>query len=369
MKTEESNIFFRGKLQSGTISFHEGVIDRVKIRGPGKEGLPYLFPGFIDIHVHGSCGHDFLSGGKSYEAISRCLPRNGVTSFMPTFAAAPVETFHAAISAYAGSRCDGADPFAIHLEGPFINPAMSGAQNPEFMRPPDIGELMEYVTRSMGRIGLVTVAPELPGAKELIQASVRRSISCSIGHTVATYEQAAESFGWGVTIVNHSYNAMTPFHHRKPGVVGAMLLSKGVFCELIADGIHVSADAVRLLLKNVGAERIVLITDGIMAQNGPDGHYETEAFAFDVNNGIARLADGALAGSTLTMDNAMKNMVSMTSLPLEKVVPMLTSIPARAAGLTDRGELETGRRADMVMLDRNLGVTQTFVAGRSVYSR
>lgn len=369
MQTDESNIFVHGKFSAGSLTISDGQIEKVEIKGPQRAGLPFMLPGFVDIHVHGSCGYDFLSPGGGYEEISQCLVRNGVTSFMPTFAAAPSKSILSSILAFSRAKCSGADPFAIHLEGPFISPARKGAQNPVFMRTPDIGELKRYTEASGGKIGLVTLAPELPGSEEFVRYCVQNSIVCSIGHSDATFEQAAASFRWGITVVNHSFNAMSPLHHRKPGVVGAMLLSDNVYCELIADGFHVSPGAVRLLAKNVGPEHIVLITDGIMAQNAGDGEYETEAFRFVVKNGAAMLRDGTLAGSTLTMDSALRNMLSMTSLSLEKVVPMLTSNPCRAAGLNDRGEIEKGRRADLVILDETMNVTGTYVEGRKVFSK
>lgn len=367
MQTRESNIFYRGKFQSGTLTFNSGIIEQVELHGPPKSGLERIVPGFIDIHMHGSCGYDFLSRSGSYSGVSKCLPRNGVTSFMPTLAAAPRELMLSSLSDYSEAVCDGSDAFAVHLEGPFISPARKGAQNPDYMRLPTVGELEDYIAASEGRIRLITVAPELPGSKEFIEHCIAHGIACSIGHTDADYGQALESFKWGITIVNHSYNAMTPLHHREPGVVGAMLLSGGVLCELIADGVHVSEGAIRLLVKNVGADHIVLITDGIMAQNGEDGIYRTEAFRFEVRDGVARLEDGTLAGSTLTMDRALRTMLSMTSLTLEEVVPMLSSIPCRAVGLTDRGEIETGKRADIAVLDESLNVLRTYVAGRQVY--
>lgn len=367
MRTDESNIFYRGKFHSGTLSFSNGLIDGIEILGRPKQGLLKILPGFVDIHVHGSCGSDFLSGADAYERVSKCLPANGVTSFMPTLAAAPAETMLSSLRRFASARLDGAAALNAHLEGPFINPLRRGAQNPEFMRLPDTEELKRLVEASGRRIGLVTVAPELEGARELIEYCVGKGIRCSIGHTDATYLQALESFTWGATIVNHSFNAMRPLHHREPGVVGAMLLSEGIFCELIADGVHVGEAAVKLLTENVGADHIVLVTDGIIAQNSGDGEYTTEAFRFQVRDGVARLKDGTLAGSTLTMDRALKNMMSMASLDLKDVVPMLTSIPCRAVGVEDRGEIEKGKRADLTYVDDELRVVKTYVAGRLVH--
>lgn len=369
MRTDESNIFYRGKFHSGTLSFSDGLIDEIEIHGKPKAGLLSLLPGFVDIHIHGSCGSDFLSGTDSYERVSKCLPKNGVTSFMPTLAAAPAGTLLTSLRRFADAIFDGAVPLGVHLEGPFISPLRKGAQNPEFMRHPDVEELKKLVAASGGKIGLVTVAPELEGAKKLIDYCVGEGIKCSIGHTDATYQQSLESFNWGITIVNHSFNAMRALHHREAGVVGAMLLTKGLFCELISDGVHVGEPAIRLLIQNVGADHIVLVTDGIIAQNSGDGKYSTEAFSFEVRDGVARLSDGTLAGSTLTMDRALRNMLSMTSLDLEQVVPMLTSIPCRAVGVEDRGEIEKGKRADLTFVDDKLRIVKTYIAGRQVHGQ
>ena len=328
-----------------------------------------ILPGFVDIHIHGSCGSDFLSEDDPYGRVSKCLPRNGVTSFMPTLAAAPAGTMLSSLKRFAGANFEGAVPAGVHLEGPFISPLRKGAQNPEYMRLPDTAELDRLNAAGGGRIGLVTVAPELQGARELVEYCVKRGIRCSIGHTDATYLQTLDSFKWGATIINHSYNAMRPMHHREAGVVGAMLLSRGIFCELIADGLHVGEPAIRLLIENVGKDRIKLITDGIIAQNSVDGDYSTEAFTFQVREGVARLKDGTLAGSTLTMDRAMRNMLSMSSLTLEEVVPMLTSIPCRALGLNDRGDIEKGKRADLTFVDDKVNVVKTYVSGKMVYEK
>lgn len=369
MLTEESNIFIDGEFRAGRVAVDNGLISEIEISGAEKKGIPYLLPGFVDMHIHGSCMNDFLDAGESFAGVSKCLVQNGVTSFMPTLAAAPAESIKAAVAAFCRSSAEGADPFSLHLEGPWINPLMKGAQNEHFMRLPDVQELEEYLRASGGRIGLVTVAPELEHSKELVAYCLERSVRCSIGHTAATYEQALESFQWGIGIVNHSYNAMTGFHHRRPGVVGAMLLTRGITCELIADGIHVSPEAIELLVRNVGPQSIALITDGIMAQNAKDGEYNTTAFSFNVKGGVARLSDGSLAGSTLTMDGALRNMLRMTPLQLKDVVPMLTSVPCRALGLTDRGLMARGLRADMVVMDANLNVVETYVAGKRAFRR
>ncbi len=368
-----------GRFRHGSVTCSDGVIGSVDIDGAasaGGKGITgvrrrhkhLLVPGFIDIHVHGGCGRDFLEGAEAMTEAAECMASNGVTTILPTFAAAPRERLIEAVSSVGTAGGRGADVHSCHLEGPFISPMQKGAQNPAFMRKPDAGELGEYVNASGSRISLVTVAPELEGAQGMIRFCAEQGMRTSIGHTLAPYERALESFEWGVTISNHTFNAMGLFHHRSPGTVGAVLVSDDVYCEVIADGVHVSEGGMRLLLRSKSPDRIILVTDAIMAQNAGDGKYRTDAFGFTVTKCVARLDDGTLAGSTLTMDRALKNMCSLASIDVETVIPMLTSNPADALGLTDRGRIEPGLRADLTLLDEQLGVVETYGKGRKIFS-
>ncbi|MBX8636088.1 MAG: N-acetylglucosamine-6-phosphate deacetylase [Thermoplasmata archaeon] len=374
MKISDVDIYCPdGQFRHGSITCSGGVIRSLDFDGAetarkGRRRTHLLVPGFIDIHVHGSCGRDFLEGTGALKEASGCMTANGVTTFLPTFAAAPRELLVRALSSLPGAQAMGAEAHSFHLEGPFINPLQKGAQNPAFMRMPDIDELEGYMKRSRGRVSLVTVAPELEGSERLIRYCTENGIRTSIGHTLAPYETAVRSFDWGVTISNHTYNAMGLFHHRKPGTVGAVLVSDSVYCELIADGVHVSEGGIRLLLRSKSPDRIILVTDAIMAQNAGDGRYRGDAFSFTVDKGVARLDDGTLAGSTLTMDRALRNMCSLASIDVETAIPMLTSNPAEALGLTDRGQIAVGKRADLVLLDRQMRVTETYCAGRKTFS-
>ncbi len=361
------NVFSNGSLMYGSVEVHGGKITGVEITSEKKEGKRLLLPGFIDIHLHGSCNFDFLDNKNAISRISKCLVMNGVTTFMPTLASAPMTTILVTLRNWMTESAEGADPCSIHLEGPFLSRGMKGAQNPEFMRPPSIEELKEYSRITGGGIGLVTLAPELPGAMEFIDYCGDHSIRTSIGHTAADFETALRSFERGVTIVNHTYNAMTGLHHRKPGVVGAALTEDAVYCELIADGIHVSPAAVRILTRMKPADKIILVTDGIKAQNSSDGEFHTEAFDFNVKDGVASLRDGTLAGSTLTMDRALGNIMLFAGIGLERAVPMVTANPASAIGLDDRGSIEEGKRADLVLLSPSLEVKETYVLGKEVY--
>lgn len=362
-----------GQFRHGSVTCSNGVIRSLDFDGAetarkGRRRTHLLVPGFIDIHVHGSCGRDFLEGTGALKEASECMTVNGVTTFLPTFAAAPRELLVRALSSLPGAQATGAEAHSFHLEGPFINPLQKGAQNPAFMRTPDIDELREYSKCSRHRVTLVTVAPELEGSEQLIRYCTGKGIRTSIGHTLAPYETAVRSFDWGVTISNHTYNAMGLFHHRKPGTVGAVLVSDNVYCELIADGVHVSEGGIRMLLRSKSPDRIILVTDAIKAQNAGDGRYKTDAFSFTVVKGVARLDDGTLAGSTLTMDQALRNMCSLASIDVETAIPMLTSNPAEALGLTDRGRIAVGMRADLVLIDGQMRVTETYCAGRKTYS-
>lgn len=374
MKISDVDIYCPGgHFRHGSVTFANGVIRSLDFDGPavrskGSRRKRLLVPGFIDIHVHGSCGRDFLEGEGAVRKASEGMAANGVTTFLPTSAAAPRETMIEALASLHEAPGRGADAHSFHLEGPFINPQQKGAQNPSFMRKPDVDELMAYAKASGDRISLVTVAPELEGSENLVRYCTESGIRTSIGHTLAPFETAMKSFDWGVSISNHTYNAMGLFHHRKPGTVGAVLVSDKVYCELIADMVHVSEGGIRVLLRSKSPDRIILITDAIMAQNAGDGRYRTDAFSFTVEGGIARLDDGTLAGSTLTMDQALRNMCSFASVDIETVIPMLTSNPASALGMTDRGFIDCGMRADLVLLDEQMHVVETYGAGRKIFS-
>lgn len=334
----------------------------------------YIVPGFIDVHVHGGGGGDTMEGTPAALAkMAATHARHGTTAFLATTVTAAQPSLIAAAEAVA-SVCGappadwpGARLLGLHLEGPYMNPAKKGAQNPAFMRPPDRGELAELLEVLGPRFSRITLAPELPGAGAIIPWLVERGVGVSIGHTDATYDQAITAFDQGARYATHTFNAMTGLHHRDPGVVGAVFSDDRVVGELIADTVHVHPAAARALIRAKGAAGVILITDAVRAMGLPDGTYELGGLEMHSRGGIMRLPDGTLAGSGLDMGTAVRNLVRHMGLTLAEAVRLASRNPARAAGAAERkGELAVGKDADVVVLDREMAPIATFVEGRLV---
>jgi len=330
-------------------------------------------PGFVDIHTHGYGGHDATSGKEEdLTEIARSLLKHGVTSFLPTTMTASQDvslTVCRALRNVIEKNEKGAEILGLHLEGSHVGKGKeAGAQNVEFARDPDMGELEELVETSGGNIGRVTLAPELPGALEYIKRAKELGIAVAAGHTNATYEEAVAGFDAGITICNHLFNGMRLFHHREPGIIGACLVRDDVYAEMIADMIHLHPAAINAAIKAKGMEKTILITDAIDATGLPDGEYKLGGLKTVVKDGVSRIkATGRLAGSTLTMDLAIKNMVAKLNLDLKDAVRMATLNPADALGLSDRGHLASGCVANATILDPELNVLATIVKGKVLY--
>ena len=334
--------------------------DAQKVRG-------IITPGFIDVHVHGGDGADFMDA--SPEANTRILAfhaRHGTTALMATTLSASRHDLQAAVETIAANTPDeGAEIAGIHLEGPFLNDARAGAQNRASIRPPDIHELAALISEAPRLRWMITIAPEIDGAHALI-AHFRERVLFSIGHTNATHAEAVAAVEWGASHFTHLFNAMTPLGHREPGVVGAALASADATAELIADGVHVHPAALWIAARMM-PYRIALVTDAIRACGMEDGTYKLYEHDVTVGDGAARLADGTLAGSVLTMDRAVKNMVELAGLPIEYVLPLATTVPAKIAGVADRkGKIEVDYDADLVVLDERLEVERVVVRGNEV---
>ena len=328
-------------------------------------------PGFIDLHIHGYGGHDTNSGeSEELLALARLLPRYGVTAFVPTSVTASHEELLRVSRAVAeavraqGDRPRGARILGLHLEGPYINPEKAGAQNPAFIRRPSWEEFQAYWDASEGKIRTITVAPELPGALEFIKKAVKLGITVSIGHTAATYEETKAAIAAGARRATHLFNAMPPWHHRAPGVAAACLESSQVVVELIWDLVHVAPPMLRLAWHLAGSFRTALITDAIAAGGLPDGTYTLGGLAVEVKEGVPRLKNGALAGSTLTMDQAVRNAVNI-GIPLREALIMASLAPARACGEPSIGVIRPGSRADFVVLTpEEPTLERVYVGGR-----
>lgn len=366
----------------GTIEVKDGVIKKVyKGKNPKGENLEerIVSPGFIDIHTHGIGGFDItqsameLSEEKVVNTLfemSKKYINHGVTYFLPTTVTAPHEALLVAASgvkkaienqdSFEGARIGG-----LHLEGPYINKEKKGAQNPQFIRPPSISELKEYWEASGGNIKTITIAPEVRGAIEFIHYAKALDISISLGHTNATYEEAKLAIYAGANRATHLYNGMRTIHHREPGIVIASLESPQVYLELICDLIHVSPQMLKFTIKVAGTDRIVVITDSIIATDLSDGEYTLGGLEVVVKDGICRLKNGGLAGSTLTMDDALKNLVNI-GIPLRDALRMMTYNPAMVVGINKLGAILPGYLADLVVLDENLSVERVYLGGNIV---
>jgi N-acetylglucosamine-6-phosphate deacetylase len=333
-----------------------------------------ISPGFIDVHMHGGAGRDLMDGRlDSLQHMAAAHGRHGTTSLLAGAVTASQEALEAvarmikeAMSVSRKAEWGGAQVLGLHLEGPYINLEKAGAQNPAYVRSPSKDEI-ERLTDILGSgFRLITLAPEVPEALEIIPWLRGRGVCVSLGHTAASYEVAMEAIAAGADHGTHIFNAMGPLHHRDPGVVGAVLGSPEVTAELIADGIHVHPGAMRVVWRAKGSSHICLVTDSGMAMDMPDGRYVLGELPVEVKDGVARLVDGgALASSTLGMDQAVRNMVELVGVPLAEALDMATAVPARQIGMSERkGTIQVGKDGDLCLLGSDLLCEQTIVGGR-----
>lgn len=331
-----------------------------------------VLPGFIDPHIHGAGSADAMDGtAAALATISETVAREGTTSFLATTMTESGEAILRALTAVRDCReTPGARLLGVHLEGPFISETYAGAQPREYIAAPDIDVFDRYQAASGGHIRIVTVAPEVPGADALIRHLAETGVVPSVGHSAAGVADVRRAIACGARSVTHTYNAQSPFRHREIGVAGSALLYDELNCELIADGIHVSPEAIRLLVKNKPRGKMTLITDAMRAKGCPDGVSELGGQTVYVKNGEARLSDGTLAGSVLRMNDAVRRMVQVIGLPFTDAVDMATKNTAALLGISDScGEIACGKRADFTVLDPDFGVLLTVVGGREVYRR
>ncbi|HWC42474.1 MAG TPA: N-acetylglucosamine-6-phosphate deacetylase [Actinomycetota bacterium] len=327
-------------------------------------------PGFIDLHVHGAVGADVLDADPDgLRRMARFYAGHGVTAWLPaTMTATGPDTERAleAVRAVAGPVEGGATVLGAYLEGPYLNPAKAGAQDPALIRPADRAEAARFLDSGVARV--LVVAPELEANRWLIAEAVARGVTVSAGHTDATYDQAVQAVEDGVRHVTHAFNAMPPLGHREPGMLGAALTLPELRCELVADNIHVHPAVMRLLFAAKGPAGVVLVSDAVRATGLPEGAYtvgDQPAFSMD---GAIRLADGTLAGSVLTLDRALHNLQAATGRPLAELWPAASRNAAQAIGVDDaKGSLEPGKDADLVLLDPALKVVVTVAEGAVVH--
>jgi N-acetylglucosamine-6-phosphate deacetylase len=366
------------EIAEGDITVEDGRI--VSIGGPpGRPGKiidaanTLIVPGFIDVHTHGGGGFNLhTTMPEEIHDYALWAPSTGVTSFLigvvGTPGALPEPQLAAAVQSIKGWG-RGAEPLGIHLEGPYINERRRGAHLPSWLRTPDAGETERVLTLAGGYLRIVTLAPELPGASPMIRRLVEASVTVSIGHTDATYEQALEAIQLGATHMTHCCNAMRPLHQRDPGPLSAVAQSPQVYGELIADGVHVHPAMMYVVVKILGPERTIVITDALAAAGLDEAAFDFAGQPAHVASGVARLADGTITGSVLTMDQALRNVLRMTPVSLPEAVGMLTRNPAHAARASERkGQLGQGCDADLVLLDESLQLQATLCRGAVAFA-
>ena len=336
------------------------------------QGL-HLLPGFIDVHVHGAVGHDTMDATpEALQAMAQFYAEHGVTGFLATTWTDSREHIVNAlqnIKACLGTMPNGAMLLGAHVEGPYLNPAKIGAQNPEFARLPDQSEALELLNTGVVRV--LSLAPEFPENHWLIEEAVARGITVSVAHTNANYRQMQHAIKLGLSHATHTFNAMTGLNHREPGVVGAVLNTPHLSAELIADTIHVHPAVINILWQMKKPDRLVLISDAIRATGFKDGTYQLDATRpIEVNTGAVRLKDGTLAGSILTMDVALRNLQKATGEPLANIWQTASLNPAQVIGVADhKGSLEVGKDADFILVNDHIQVQLTVAHGHIVYRR
>jgi N-acetylglucosamine-6-phosphate deacetylase len=335
-----------------------------------RAGGLILAPGFIDLQINGAFGSDFTATPSTIWEVAARLPQYGVTAFLPTIISSPLEAVASAQEVMLGgppAGFMGAVPLGLHLEGPFLNPEKRGAHSPEYLRLPDLSAIDRWSPAEGVR--LVTLAPELPGALDLVRVLSERGVAVSAGHSMATFEQGRAGIEAGITYGTHLFNAMPPLDHREPGLVGVLLAAANVTTGVIADGVHVHPDVISLVWKAKGSARTSLVTDAIAALGMAEGRYRLGDREVDVQGMAVRLADGRLAGSVLSLDQAVRNLVSFSGCSPAEAISTVTSVPASLLGLeTSHGNIAPGMRADMVVLTSDLHVAATIVGGEIAYS-
>ena len=359
------NILTPGGWIHGSLSFENGRITSIAgtPADPARNDAPYILPGFIDLHVHGGGGADVMEAGRAIETIACTHARHGTTSLLATTMTAPRDELMSVVAGLgevARTRTPGgARVLGVHLEGPYINPGKLGAQ-PDAAVSAVLDEVLTYL--SIAPIRVVTVAPEIAGHIEIISEIAARGVRVQLGHSLATYDDAVAALKHGACGFTHLFNAMSPLHHRNPGLVGAAL-AHAEYAEIIPDLLHVHPGAIRAAMRAI--PRLYVVTDSTSATGMPDGEYRLGSQHVTKCLGGVRLADGTLAGSTLTMDQALRNLVSL-GLPVADVSNRLSRYAAEYLGLEDRGRIARGAWADIVVFDRAFALTATYVEGEAI---
>jgi len=331
-----------------------------------------LAPAFFDVHIHGAAGHDIMEGTpEAVSKVSQFLASRGTGSYFATTVTAPLDQILRSLSDLSklldeaqSANWQGARPLGIHLEGPFLSHSKRGVHPPEHLLEPSIQTFDKMWQAAEGKIRLMTLAPELPGAAELAAHAAAKGVRISVGHSNATAAETRAAIAVGASSATHTFNAMRPLDHREIGILGVALTDDNLFAELICDGIHVDPALVKLWWRAKGPTRGILITDGMSATGMPDGQYMLGGFPVEVAHGKAS-ANGVLAGSVLTLDKALTNFLQFTGASLESTLPLLSRNPAAMSGLaSETGSLQPGSPASLVALDTNGKLLASIVHGQ-----
>ena len=346
-----------GAFVPGDIEVTDGVVADYGLASPNGSGV--AVPGFVDLQVNGFAGIDLVSADSDgYRRAGEALLETGVTAYLPTFISAPEEDLLAALGSVPPSVA-GARILGVHLEGPFLSPKRLGIHPPAARRDPDLALLERLL--GAGPVRMMTLAPELPGADELIDRLLVGGIAVSCGHTDATAAEAVRAFDRGARAVTHLFNAMRPFRHRDPGLAGAALASENVIVQIILDGVHLAEETARVTWQSAPG-RVALVTDAVAGAGMGDGSYFLGGFEIEVRNGVVRSLDDVLAGSALTMIDAVRNLHGL-GVPLAEAVMAATAVPARVLGAPNLGRLDIGLPADLVVLDDTLEIERVCIGG------
>lgn len=371
-----SRIAFRGRillgqqLEPGTVVVRDGRIESVQRKLVSDGSLPadvldvaIISPGMIDLQVNGAIGHEVRDRPADVDVISAWLPKTGVTAWLPTIVTANENLYPRVFQAW--NELDvaaGSLPLGLHLEGPFLSAARKGAHQLTYIEAATDELFDSWLEQDS--IALVTLAPEREGGHRRIRRLVERGVVVSLGHTDATSEQFRESVDLGATKATHLFNAMSPIHHRAPGAMVAAMLDERISAGIIPDGVHAHPDMIRLAIRTKGVDRIIVVSDMMTATGFGPGTYGLSGQSVHVDDISARLGDGTLAGSILTMDEAIRNLVEWGDVTTAQALHMATAVPARVLRDTTRGEIVPGRRADLTLWNDDLSVSETLIGGR-----
>jgi len=385
-------IVFNGKIISGDtiiprgyIGIENGTIAEIGVGGPthksairpSAEGAhwidaegDYICPGFIDLHVHGVGICDlYKDTSLGIKKMAKILASQGVTSFLPTLITAPIEKIIESISVI--SECSneqyGANILGINMEGPFLNEEKRGAHPLKYIKAPNLPDLKKIIDAAQGKLKMMTIAPELPGAMDLVSSLKQNGVIPAMGHTTATYEDTVSALDGGINYICHIFNAMPPFHHRSPGPIPAILIKKDVFVEIIADGVHLHPAVIKLLYQIKQREKILLITDALAGIMRKGDRAEFAGVQVESNGLGAYNENNTLMGSVTPMNRAIQNMIQFTDSSLTSVIKLATINPANILGIGQKkGTIEIGKDADLVILGEDFSVKSTIVAGKLI---